>query len=235
MGKLDCIHVTPGPFSTYKTQIIKSLGGFKKGHMTEDLEMALRLQDNHYTLKQTLNATVHTNSPATTKAFISQRTRWYQGTLLNVKDYKHFIFNRKFGEFGMYHMPLVATTGILALLGVLTIVYLFLKEAFFEIKRMYMTHFDFWTYITNYRWNTSLLDLDWQVLFSSAILFMLIFVIIYLSFIGTKERVSMLRNFKYFLMFLYYFFIYKFIMGYIWFKVVYKLLFKKQNKWEKVN
>ncbi len=235
MGKLDCIHVTPGPFSIYRTDVVKKLGGFRKGHMTEDLEMALRLQDNHYTLKQSLRAIVHTASPKTTKAFISQRTRWYQGTLLNVKDYKHFLFNRKYGEFGMYHMPLVAITGILALIGVLTVLYLFIKDSFHTVKRMYMTHFDFWTYITNYRWNTTFLDLDWQVIFSSFVLFFLIFIIIYLSFVGTKERVSMLRNFKYFLMFLYYFFIYKFVMGYIWAKVVFRLIANKANSWEKVN
>ena len=235
MGKLDCIHVTPGPFSVYRTHIVKDLGGFRKGHMTEDLEMALRLQDNHYKLKQSLEAVVYTKSPKTTKAFISQRTRWYQGTLLNVKDYKHFLFNRKYEEFGMYHMPLVAITGCLALLGVLTVIYLFLKETYFTIKRMYLTHFDFMTYIENYRWTTTLLDLDWQTMFASAVLFTLIFIIIYLSFIGTKERTSMLKNFKHFLMFLYYFFIYRFIMGYIWFKVLCKLIFKKSNKWDKVN
>ncbi|MCA9496433.1 MAG: glycosyltransferase family 2 protein [Nanoarchaeota archaeon] len=235
MGKLDCIHVTPGPFATYRTKIVQDLGGFRKGHMTEDLEMALRLQNNHYILKQTLNSVVYTASPKTTKAFISQRTRWYQGTLLNVMDYKHFLFNRKYGEFGMYHMPLVAITGILALVGVLTMIYLFLKEMYFTIKRMYLTHFDFWTYITNYKWNTGWLDFDYQVMFSSLVLFMLIFIIIYLSFAGTREKTSLLRNFKYFFMFLYYFFVYKFVMGYIWFKVVWKVMLKKGNKWEKVN
>jgi cellulose synthase/poly-beta-1,6-N-acetylglucosamine synthase-like glycosyltransferase len=235
MGKLDCVHVTPGPFSTYRTKLVKGLGGFSQGHGTEDLEIAFRLQNKHYILKQSLNAIVYTKSPKTTKAFINQRTRWYRGTLLNVKDYKHFLFNRKYGEFGMYHMPLVATTGILALVGVLTMIYLFLKETYFTVKRMYLTHFDFWTYITTYNFNFSLLDLDWQVLFSTAVLFGLIFIIIYLSFVSTKERMSILRNVKYFLMFLYYFFVYKFVMGYIWAKVVWKIIFKKEHKWDKVN
>lgn len=235
MGKLDCIHVTPGPFSIYRTHIVKNLGGFREGHLTEDLEMALRLQDNHYKLKQSLDAVVYTKSPKTTKAFINQRTRWYQGTVLNLKDYKHFLFNKRYEEFGIFHIPFVALTGFLALLGVLTILYLTLKETYFMIKRMYLTHFDFATYITNWRWNTTLLDLDWQTIFASSILFILIFIIIYLSFVGTKERTSILKNFKHFMMFLYYFFIYRFIMGYIWAKVLWKLIFKKSNKWDKVN
>lgn len=235
MGKLDCIHVTPGPFSVYKTAYVKKLGGFRKAHMTEDLEIALRLQDNHYKLKQSLDAIVYTKSPKTTKAFVSQRTRWYQGTLLNVKDYRHFLFNRKYGEFGMYHMPLVATTGVLALMGVLTVIYLFLKEAYYTVKRWYMTNFDFWTYITNYQFNTTLLDLNWQVIFLTSNIFLLIFILIYLSFIGTKERTNILKNIKYFLMFLYYFFIYKFVIAYIWAKVLYRVILGKGNKWQKVN
>lgn len=235
MGKLNCVHVTPGPFSIYKTKIVKEIGGFKKAHMTEDLEMALRLQDNHYDLKQSLSGVVHTASPSSTKAFVSQRTRWYQGTLLNVMDYKHFLLNRKYGDFGMFHMPLVAVTGVLALIGVLTIIYLFLKESYFTIKRMYLTNFDFVTYITNYRWNTTLLDFDYQVLFSSFILFGLIFIFIYLAMKETYEKISIFKNIKYFLMFLYYFFIYKFLLAYIWAKVLFRVTTKKSNKWDKVN
>jgi len=235
IGKLDCIHVTPGPFSIYRTKIIKKLGGFKKAHLTEDLEMALRLQDNHYKLKQSLSAIIYTKSPKHLKAFISQRTRWYQGTFFNIKDYKHFIFNKKFGDFGIFYIPLVAITGFLALLGVLTATYLFLKNTYFMIKRMYLTHFDFITYFQNWHFNISLIDLNWQTIFESSFLMIIFFIIIYLAFIGTKEKINFSKSIKYFLMFLYYFIIYRFIIAYIWGKVTYRIIFKKQNKWEKVN
>lgn len=235
MGKLDCIHVVPGPFSTYRTDIVKKLGYFKKAYNTEDLEMALRLQDNHYILKQSLEAVIYTKPPKILKGFIHQRVRWYRGTLLNVRDYKHFLFNKKYGDFGMYHIPLVGITGILAVIGVLTAIYLAIKNSFHTIKRMYLTHFDIWTYITNYRWNTTLLDLDWQVLFSSGVLFLLVFIIIYLSFISSKERINLIKNFKNFLMFLYYFMIYRFLMAYIWIKVIWKIILKKEHEWGKVN
>lgn len=235
MGKLDCIHVTPGPLSIYRTSIVKELGGFRKGHLTEDLEMALRLQDNHYKLKQSMDAVVYTISPNKLKSFVNQRTRWYHGTFLNIKDYKHFLFNKRYEEFGIFHIPMVALTGILSILGILTISYLFLKEMYFNIKRMYITNFDFWTYITTYNFNYSLLDLDWQVTFTSSVLLLLVFLIIYLSFIGTKERTNIFKSIKYFFMFLYYFIIYRFIMGYIWITVGLKLLKRKENKWDKVN
>ncbi len=233
MGKLDCIHVTPGPFSTYRTEVVKKLGGFRKGHLTEDLEMALRLQDNHYRLKQSVTAVVHTNSPNNLKSFINQRTRWYQGTLLNVKDYKHFLFNRKYGDFGFFQMPLVAITGILTLIGVLVVVYLFLKGIYFNIKRMYLTNFDFATYLKDLRFNFSILDLDWQVLFTSFFLFFILFNVIFLAFNYVNERTSIFKNFKYFLMFLYYLFVYKFIMALIWFRVLKRIIFNKDTKWLK--
>jgi len=235
MGKIDCIHVTPGPFSVYRTKYVKELGGFKKAHLTEDLEMALRLQDHHYKLKQSLGAIVYTKSPKYLKSFISQRTRWYQGTFYNIKDYKHFIFNRKYGDFGFFHIPLVAITGFLALLGVLTAIYLFIKNIYFMLKRMYLTHFDFTTYIQSYHFNMNLIDFNWQTIFESSILMVLIFILIYLSFIGTREKMNFFKSIKYFLMFLYFFIIYRFIIAYIWAKVAYRIIFKKSNKWDKVN
>lgn len=235
MGRLDCIHVVPGPFSAYRTLYVKKVGGFRHGHMTEDLEMALRLQDNNYKLKQSMDAVVHTNSPRTLKAFVSQRTRWYQGTLLNVKDYRHFLFNRKYGEFGMFHMPLVSIMGILALLGVLTFAYLGLKNIYFTLNRWYLTNFDFVTYITNFRWTTTLIDFSWNTIFMAAFMFLLVFTMVFLAFSSTKEKMSVYSRIKVSSMFLYYFFIYNILMGYIWGKVLYKLIFRKSNKWEKVN
>ena len=235
MGKLDCIHVTPGPLSIYRTDVVNKLGGFKKGHLTEDLEMALRLQDNDYKIKQSLDGFVYTISPMKLKGFIAQRTRWYHGTFLNIKDYKHFLFNKRYEEFGIFHIPMVALTGILSIIGILTLSYLFIKEMYFDIKRMHMTHFDFATYIANYKFEFDLLSFDWMTLFTSSVLMLLIFIIIYLSFVGTKERTNIFKNIKYFFMFLYYFVVYRFLMGYIWIKVGWRLLTKHGGSWTKDN
>jgi cellulose synthase/poly-beta-1,6-N-acetylglucosamine synthase-like glycosyltransferase len=236
IGKLDCIHVTPGPLSTYRTHIIREeLGGFKHAHKTEDLEMALRLQDRHYKLKQSLEAIIYTKCPDTMKGFVSQRTRWYHGTLLNVIDYKHFLFNKHYGEFGFFYMPLVACTGFLGFIGVLTMMYLFFKGVYHTIKRWILTNFDFATYISSWSWSTTWLDYNYQTLFTSLILFGLMFIFIYMSYFATNEKTGFLRNIKATFTFIYYFFVYKFIIAYIWLKVFYRVLFKKQNTWNKDN
>ncbi|NQZ84867.1 MAG: glycosyltransferase family 2 protein [Nanoarchaeales archaeon] len=236
IGKLDCIHVTPGPLSTYRTHIVRDeLGSFKQAHKTEDLEMALRLQNKHYVLKQSLDAVIYTKVPETLKGFISQRTRWYHGTLLNVIDYKHLLFNRHYGEFGFFYMPLVAVTGLLGFIGVLTVIYLFLKGVYHTIKRWFLTNFDFTTYISSWSWNSTWIDYNYQTIFTSLVLFGLMFIFIYLSYFATNEKTGILRNIKATFTFLYFFFVYKFIVAYIWLKVFYRVIFKKENKWNKDN
>ncbi len=36
MGRLNCIHVSPGPFSVYRKDILEKIGGFDAGNLTED-------------------------------------------------------------------------------------------------------------------------------------------------------------------------------------------------------
>lgn len=234
IGKLDCIHVAPGPLSTYRTHVIREIGGFRKAHKTEDLEIALRLQSRHYKLRQSLEAVIYTKCPSTVKGFIAQRTRWYQGTLLNIIDYRRLLFNKDFGEFGYFYIPLVAITGFLSFLGVFVISYLFLKEFYFLLKRLFMTGFDFPTYLANFSFQFSLLDYNYQTLFTTAVLFGLIFIYIWLSFTAIGEKMNVKRAFKNSIMFLYFFFIFKFIVGYVWLKVFYRTLFKQENKWGKL-
>jgi poly-beta-1,6-N-acetyl-D-glucosamine synthase len=234
MGKLDCIHVTPGPFSIYRTSIIKKLGGFRKGHLTEDLEISLRLQDNHYKLKQSLDGVVYTKSPKNAKAFISQRTRWYQGTMLNIKDYKHFLLNKKYGDFGLFHMPLVAVTGFLVLFGFFIAIYLGIKNLYHGLRFLVLTHFDFLTYFKSLKFNFTLYDVNFQILFFFIAVFGFTVLSIYLAILSSRERKNVFRNIKSVFMFIFFFFIYQFVLGYIWTKVFFKLLFRKTNKWEKV-
>ena len=43
MGLIDCVHVAPGPFSVYRANLLKSLGGFDENNITEDLEISFTL------------------------------------------------------------------------------------------------------------------------------------------------------------------------------------------------
>ena len=72
MSSLDCVSVAPGPFSAYRTSIVKKVGGFDESNLTEDLEISLRLQKSNYKLKQLFSTEVYTRVPRTLKAFFRQ-------------------------------------------------------------------------------------------------------------------------------------------------------------------
>ncbi len=106
LASINGLYVTPGPFSFYRRSIIDELGGFRHGHQTEDMEMALRLQRSGYEIENAPRARVYTKSPDTALKLIKQRTRWTSGFLRNVLgEYRSLIGNRRRGVLGMLVLP----------------------------------------------------------------------------------------------------------------------------------
>ncbi|HEV8290096.1 MAG TPA: glycosyltransferase family 2 protein [Candidatus Norongarragalinales archaeon] len=102
---IDAIAVTPGPLSVYRARVFKELGGFDEKSVLEDQEMGFRIQSNHYKIRGSMDAVVHTTVPPTFKMLLLQRVRWYRGGLRNVAKYKHML-SRDYGDLGMFVMPL---------------------------------------------------------------------------------------------------------------------------------
>jgi cellulose synthase/poly-beta-1,6-N-acetylglucosamine synthase-like glycosyltransferase len=125
ISSLNGLYVTPGPFSFYRRDIILEVGGFQKGHNTEDLEMALRLQNAGYILENAPRARVYTKTPKSVRALVKQRTRWTTGFLRNViYDYRHMVGNPKYGTLGLLILPL----GLLAnVSGIIMFIVLIVK------------------------------------------------------------------------------------------------------------
>jgi cellulose synthase/poly-beta-1,6-N-acetylglucosamine synthase-like glycosyltransferase len=111
LSVVNGIHVTPGPFSLYRKSAVVSLGGFKHGHQTEDLEMALRLQKGGYRIANAPRARVYTKAPATVAKLIKQRTRWTSGYLRNIlNEYSDMIGNSRYGALGLITLPIGTLT-----------------------------------------------------------------------------------------------------------------------------
>lgn len=122
MSAVNGIYVTPGPFSLYRRDIVLKVGGFRFGHQTEDMEMALRLQREGYWIENAPKARVYTKVPASVRGLIRQRTRWTSGFLRNVAfDYRDLIGNPRFGVLGLMVLPLgfLAIAGGIILFGML--------------------------------------------------------------------------------------------------------------------
>lgn len=106
IASINGLYVTPGPFSFYRRSIINELGGFRYGHQTEDMEMALRIQQARYGIENAPRARVYTKAPSTLAELVKQRTRWTTGFLRNVLgEYRGLIANRRHGVLGMLMLP----------------------------------------------------------------------------------------------------------------------------------
>lgn len=107
MSTVQGIHVTPGPFSLYRREVVRNLGNFRSAYQTEDLEMCLRLQKAGYLIEHARYARVYTKAPATIASLLKQRTRWTSGFLRNVLyDYRDLVGKSKYGALGMIVLPI---------------------------------------------------------------------------------------------------------------------------------
>lgn len=129
ISSVNGLYVTPGPFSFYRRSVVQELGGFRYGHQTEDMEMALRIQQAGHEIGNAPHARVYTKAPSTLGALIKQRTRWTSGFLRNILgEYRGLLFKRKYGALGVLMLPTaVLSIGSGMLLFFLS-VYLFAEQ-----------------------------------------------------------------------------------------------------------
>ncbi len=141
-ASLNAIHITPGAFSAYRKNFFDKYGGYELGNLTEDLEVALRIQYNHYIIQNAPDAAVYTIAPDNFYDLFKQRRRWYVGLMKNTWKYKK-IFSPKYGDLGMFVFPIA---WISIFFSVFVTIYLFFKtliEARKEILFLQSIDFDF--------------------------------------------------------------------------------------------
>lgn len=102
---LGSIFITPGPFSIFRTTIVRQLGGWRHGHSTEDMELGMRLQKHHWHIANNPEASVYTSAPASLHTLVRQRIRWTYGFFKNALDYRYMIGNPHFGNLGLIVLP----------------------------------------------------------------------------------------------------------------------------------
>lgn len=230
MSEHDMIYVTPGPFSLYDTQIIKSLEGFHENQrqiLTEDQELAYRLQDNHYLIKQCANGYVYSKGPPTLKALIKQRNRWFKGSLICVALYKHMIWNKEYGDFGIQQMSI----NVLRVFLSVSVLYIFYEITIQPITKslnnMYLYGFDIWPFLQNYKFSIDLLIWNYPRLLASLVIMGIGLLMLVLSFINAHKKIEK-KDYKYIALF---FFVYHIIMSFVMIKVIFELIIGKREWW----
>lgn len=95
---LDSVNVVPGPLSVFRKKVFEILGPYRKGHQTEDLELAFRMQKANLKIAHAIDAIVYTKGCKTFFSLLSQRLRWRRGFLLNLKDYPGLLNPKQHGN-----------------------------------------------------------------------------------------------------------------------------------------
>lgn len=139
LAALGSAFITPGPFSIFRTSLVRELGGWRYAHSTEDLEMALRMQEAGYLIGNAPKAIVHTATPRTLKHLFRQRVRWTYGFLRNAADYRSMIGNRAYGNLGVIILPTALISIGTALFFFVRILFDFSYELSHEYTRIAVT------------------------------------------------------------------------------------------------
>jgi cellulose synthase/poly-beta-1,6-N-acetylglucosamine synthase-like glycosyltransferase len=220
MSTINSIHIAPGPFSFFRTEVFKKIGPYIKAHNTEDMEIAMRMQKNGMKIAHAAGALIHTASPENIRKLYKQRVRWVSGFFGNIVDYRGMLFNRKYGDLGILVLP-VALAGIfLTIPFALATFYRMIRSVWINLEGLYfgglpeftMPSFDLFSI------NTSVVSL--------LSLFMLVTVIFILAsskkMTHGKWRPSL--DFLYLLM-------YTFLAPFWLLKAIYNNIWSKQSSW----
>lgn len=119
----DAIHVIPGPLSVYRAEFFKRHGGFDEKNITEDTEMAMRIQSHGYQIRNSISANVYTNVPTTFKQLLRQRIRWYTGFMHNAWNYRHLYSLKRKTNLSMFVLPAAIVSVILAFFAFFVMLY----------------------------------------------------------------------------------------------------------------
>ena len=183
LAALGSAYITPGPFSIFRTAVVRELGGWKHGHSTEDLEMALHIQDKGYIIANAPRAIVYTGTPRSLTALFRQRVRWSYGFLRNGVEYRHMFANSSYGNLGIIVLPMALASIGITLYFAAHLLLAAISGIAHEITMLRVEGFSFHPSFSFFYINTS--ALWFIIIISIAIVIALISVG---SFIGTGNR-----------------------------------------------
>lgn len=223
LGFLGAINVTPGPFTIFKKKVFDDLGPYRYAHNTEDMEIAYRMQKNHYKIDNCNDAYVYTNTPYTIKKLFTQRLRWIYGFINNTIDYRGVLLNKKYGNFSIFTLPMGVVT-------VLSVGYVFMKF-FYGIGQFIFHKFAELKIVGLPAWSNSLdpffINTKLTVFITVIVYSLLLFSITmgYIMTKGTKER----RGFPYEIV--YYLVIFGILAPFWIMKAVYNTIMGRAPAW----
>ncbi|MCK4634437.1 MAG: glycosyltransferase family 2 protein [Candidatus Aenigmarchaeota archaeon] len=219
----QCQYVLPGPGSIYRTKIIKDLGGFDKESITEDMEIAFRLQSKKYDIENSIDAYVYTEAPQSFRGLFKQRVRWYRGYLHNVRKYLHLIGNPEYGNLGVFLIPI-------------NFIWVFILFAFFFIP-LYTVASNLMGFLNvfslvgippiNLFLGFDIMYVDFYSFFLAAFITLAVATIM-VSLKSSNEKIEFKKRY---LFYIGYMFIYPLLFSIFWISTVFYEIFGAEKKW----
>ena len=110
MSRLGALPIISGGFGLFNREAIIATGGYRHGHLGEDMDMCVRLHRYHrenrrqYAVRQAPEAVVWTEFPHTCQVLTRQRIRWHRGLRMVMRDHRRTVANPRYGAFGTLGM-----------------------------------------------------------------------------------------------------------------------------------
>jgi len=218
---LGGIHVTPGPFSIFRKKVFEDLGPYRHAHNTEDQEIALRMQKNHYKIEHCPDAYVYTVAPNSVGKLFRQRQRWIYGFLRNVIDYKKILFKKKYGTVAFFTLPsgIISVISAIFLLGMV-----FYNIIVFLINKIIQINIAGFSSISNF-------SFDWFYFDTKTIFFMSILLYSSVVFSLLMGRRMLEGKIRFSFDILYFVIIYGALAPFWLLKAVFNTIRSKQASW----
>jgi cellulose synthase/poly-beta-1,6-N-acetylglucosamine synthase-like glycosyltransferase len=108
---LNSLVLVSGAFGIYRRDVLAEVGGFRSGHLGEDLDLTMRLHKHMlerrrpYRIVYAPDAVVWTEVPSSRTVLRRQRVRWHRGLAMVVRDFRGLILNPRYGKLGMVGWP----------------------------------------------------------------------------------------------------------------------------------
>lgn len=229
---VNAIYITSGAFSAYRKSFFEKHGGYQEGNITEDLEIALRIQSHDYTIEYSPDSVLYTLGPRTFRDLLYQRRRWYTGLVRNLWVYRTRLFGKKRGALGTLILPSVILSIILSLVLTAYTAFRLVDSIQDELFMLGSVNFNF---VNAYELNVYLLQQFFFTFFSNPLyVFTLFFIGVTLFYLQYARRRLLFKESLFFHMIIFLLF-YGLLFSFWWIISLLYLLFNKRVEWRREN
>jgi cellulose synthase/poly-beta-1,6-N-acetylglucosamine synthase-like glycosyltransferase len=108
---VNALPIISGAFGVFQKEAVIEVGGYRRGHLGEDMELTMRLHRHfrrrrrRYRIVYAPDAVAWTEVPVTKDVLRKQRIRWHRGLMQVMWEYKGMLFDPRYGTIGLVSWP----------------------------------------------------------------------------------------------------------------------------------